>query len=107
MVVFRKPLGKFSGRCRFAGALQADKHDYGGRLRREVEADVFSAQHVNQFVADNFDDLLPWAQALKNILADRLGPHRIGELLDDLEVHIGFEQRDADFLQGAIDVLLG
>ena len=66
---------------------------------------IFAAQHVDQFVADDLDHLLARTQALEHILADGLCPHGVGELLDDFEIHIGFEQSDADFLERFIDVL--
>ena len=78
-----------------------------GGCDAKLNPDIFAAQHFDQFVADDLDDLLARTQALQHFLADRLRPHRIGELLDDLEIHVGFEQRDADFLQGFVDVLLG
>jgi hypothetical protein len=71
-----------------------------------VDPHIFAAQHVDQFVADNFNDLLAWTQTLEHILADGPGSHSIRELLDDFEIHIGFEQCDADFLQGIVNVLL-
>ena len=105
MVVFREPLGELSGGRRLAGALQADHHDDRWRLRREVQPDVLAAQDLDQLVMDDLDDLLPRAQALHHFLSERLLLHGIRELLHDLEVHVGFEQGDSDFLERLVEVL--
>ena len=45
-------------------------------------------------------------------LADDVGPERtlldgVGEALDDLEVDVGLEQREADLAHRGVDVVLG
>ena len=39
--------------------------------------------------------------------ADRLRPHRVDELADDRQRHVGFEQRHADLAQRGVDIGLG
>ena len=68
---------------------------------------IFAAQHIDQFVSDDFDHLLARTQALQYILSDGLCSHGVSELLDDFEIHVRFKQGDADFLQRFIDVLFG
>ena len=45
-------------------------------------------------------------QALQDFLPDGFDTNPFDEILDDLEVHIGFKQREPDFLQGLADILL-
>src|SRR5215470_5770357 len=107
MIVLPQPSGQLAGRSGFAGTLQSDKHNDRRWLRSKTKASVFSAQHIDKLVANDLDDLLRGAEALKHILPDGLDSDLVGELLHDLEVHIGFKQRHADFLQGLVDVLFG
>ena len=55
----------------------------------------------------NLDDLLHGTQTLQNFLTKRLLPHRIGELLNNFEVDVRFEKRDAYFLERLLNVLFG
>ena len=48
---------------------------------------------LDQFIADNLDDLLARRQRRRHLLADGLGLNVIDELLDDLEIDVGFKQR--------------
>ena len=105
MAAFLEPLRKLSRRCRLSGTLQADEHDDRRRLRSKIQPDVRAAEHVDKFIAHDFDDLLPGRQALEYFFADRLCLHGIRELLHDLEIDVGFQQRHPDFLQGFVDVL--
>jgi hypothetical protein len=107
MVVLREPLGELSGGCCFAGTLKSDHHDDGRRLRGEVQPHVLAAQDLDQLVMDDFDDLLTGTQALHNFLTEGLLLHGVRELFDDLEVDVGFQKGDPDFLQGFVEVLFG
>ena len=107
MTAFLKPLRQFSGGCCLTGALKSDQHEDGRRLRREIDPDVLAAKHFDQFVANDLYDLLSGTQALHHLLADGFGFDRVGELLDDLEVDVGFEQRHADFFQRFVQVSFG
>ena len=48
-------------------------------------------------------DLLAGTEALQHLLAERPLPHLGDEALDDLEVDIGLEQRQANLTHGARD----
>ena len=104
MAVLLQPFREFSGRRCFTGTLQTDEHDDRRRLRREIDPDVRPAEHLDQFVANDLHDLLAGTQALQHFLAQRLGLHGVGELLDDLEIDVRFQQRDPDFFQRLFDV---
>ena len=51
-------------------------------------------------------DLLPRRQALENVLPVRTLSHLVDEVLDDLEVDVGLEQRQPDLAHRARDRLL-
>src|ERR671933_882649 len=92
---------------RLAGALQAGHEDHGRRARREGDAHRGAANERGELLVDDLDDLLARVE-----LADHLGAHRAllhgrRELLDDLEVDVGLEQREADLAHGLVDVVLG
>ena len=86
--------------------MKTDQHDDARRLRCEIDANVCPAEDFDQFITDDFYDLLAGAQTLKNFRADGFRPHRIRELLNDFEINVRFEQGHPDFLQGLLDVLL-
>ena len=65
------------------------------------------AQRRQQLLVDDLDDLLRRRQALHHLGADGALADARDELLDDLEVDVGFEQRQAHLAQRGIDVLLG
>ncbi len=68
---------------------------------------VGRAEQVDQFIVDDFDDLLAGMDALDDFLAEGLGLDAVDEIAGDLEIDVGFEQRHADFAQGIGDVGLG
>ena len=55
---------------------------------------------------DDLHDLLARLEPLEDVLPERALPHRADELLDDLEVDVGLEEREADLARGARDGLL-
>ena len=76
-------------------------------LRVELERGVLRAEQVHEFVMDDFDDLLAGLDALDDFRADGLGFDALDEIAGDLEIHVGLQQRHADFAQGIADVGLG
>ena len=58
-----------------------------------------AAQHLDHFVADDLDDLLGGRKRGEHFLAHGLFLDGFDELLDDAEMHVGFEQRHADLAQ--------
>ena len=75
--------------------------------RSRFNAGILRAQQVHQFIVDDFDDLLAGLDALDDFRADGLGFDALDEIAGDLEIHVGFQQRHADFTQGFGDVGLG
>ena len=78
-----------------------------GRSRRRRQPALRVAEQRQHLVADDLDDLLRRRQALEHVLVHRPIAHAIDERLDDLEVDVGFEQRQPDLAQRRLDGLLG
>ena len=76
-------------------------------LAAEIQPGVGRAEQVHEFVVDDFDDLLAGLDALDDFRADGLGFDALDEIAGDLEIHVGFQQRHADFAERVGDVGLG
>ena len=76
-----------------------------GRLRRRLQPALGVAEQRQHLVADDLDDLLRRRQAPQHVLPHRPVAHAVDERLDDLEVDVGFEQRQPDLAQRGLDVL--
>ena len=111
LALLAEVLRELGGVGRLAGALQADEHDDGRRRPGELDlrtlAAILAAEHLHQLVVDDADDLLRGGEAAQHILADGALLHAGDELLDELEVDIGFEQRLAHLAHGVGDVFFG
>jgi len=55
---------------------------------------------------DDLDEVLVGGERGEHLRPQRLLPDRRDELLDDLVVDVGFQQCEADLVQGALDVPL-
>jgi hypothetical protein len=102
----RQPLGDLGGGGGLAGALQADHHDHGGRADVELQVRDFGAEHVDQRVVDDLDDLLPWRDRAQHFLADRALGRLVDELAYNRQRHIRFEQRDPNLAHRRADIRL-
>ena len=91
---------------RLARAVQADQED-ATRIAAEIQPRVGRAEQLDEFVMDDFDDLLAGLDALDDFDADGFGFDALDEIARDLEVHVGFEQGHAHFAQRVGDVALG
>ena len=96
---------ELGGRRRLAGALEAGEQDHGRRLA-EREPRVAGAHQRRQLLVDDLDDLLPGVEALEHVLAGRALAHLRDEVLHDLEVDVGLEQREPDLAHRLRDRLL-
>ena len=101
VAVLRKPARQFAGGGGLARALQADDHEDAGRLVGEAQLGFVAAEDLDQLFVDDLDDLLRGRKRREHFLAHRLFLDVFDELFDDPEVDVGFEQRHADFAQGA------
>ena len=77
-----------------------------GGLLGERELRVAAAHEGRQLLVDDPHDLLAGREALRHLGAERAGPHLRHEVLDDLEVDVGLEQREADLAHRARDGVL-
>jgi hypothetical protein len=102
-----EPRGQLAGGGGFAGALQAGHQNHRGRLRGEFEARRVLAQDGDQLVADDLDDLLGGRERRQHLGAHGLDADLLDQVVDHVEVNVGFEQRHADFAQRFGDVLFG
>ena len=75
----------------------------GGSLAKR-SLDCVAAEDLDQLVADDLDDLLGGRKRGEHFLAHGLFLDVFDELLDNLEIDVGLEQRHADFAQGGFHV---
>ena len=94
-------------RGRLARALEAGEQDHRRRPARERELRAPLPHQLGQLLVDDLHDLLAGRQALQHLGAERACLHAHEELLDDLEVDVGLEQREADLAQRLVEILLG
>ena len=96
MPALLQPVRQLARGGRFAGTLQAGHQHDRRRLRGELQLGRVLAEHLDQFVAHDLDDLLARRECRQHFLADRLRLDLVDELLDDLEVDVGLEQRQTN-----------
>jgi len=60
---------------------------------------MVAAHQVAQGISDDFDDMLPGRQTFEDIPPHGLSPNAIDEVFDNVEIDIGFEQRQTDLFQ--------
>ena len=65
------------------------------------------AEHRDQLIVDDLDDLLPRVQPRQQVRARGALADAGDELLDDTEVDVGLEQREPDLAQRDVEVGLG
>ena len=106
-VLFGEPLGELGGAGRLARALEADHHHHCRRRNGEVQPFFLAAEHLDQRVMDDLDDLLPGRDRAQHLLADRLFGRLVDESPHDGEGDIGFEQGDPHFAHRSAHVRLG
>ncbi len=58
-------------------------------------------------LATNSNQVLLGSERAQDFLTERLLLDVIDEVADDLDIDVGFEQREPDFAQGLFDIALG
>ena len=86
------------------GTLQTDHQQRRRRIIGEAQPGVMAAKDLDHLLVDDLDHLLARREGGEHVLAHRLFPDVANELFDDLEVHVGLEQRQADFPQRVLHV---
>jgi len=104
--LFEEEAAQFGAGSGFAGAVEAE-HENATWIAAELDAGIGGAEKFDEFVVDDFDDLLAGLDAEKNILADGLVFDAVDEIASDLEIDIGFKEGQPDFAEGIADVFLG
>ena len=102
-----KPARQLAGGGGLAGTLQAHQEDDAGRLVGEAQLGLVAAQGLDQFLADDLDDLLGGRQRGQHLLPEGLLLNVLDELLDHPEVNVGLQQGHPDLAQGALHVVDG
>ena len=101
----QRQLGRGRGLAR---ALQAGHQDHG--RRRGVQVDrrrLVAAQHLDQTVIDDLDDLIGRLDRADDLFARGLLGGEGDEVLDDGQGDVGLEQGHAHFAHRRIDIRLG
>jgi hypothetical protein len=97
---------ELGGRRGLARPLEADENDDRGAAR-EMEDPVARAEERGELLVDDRDDLLTGGEALEDLGAEGALADAGDEVLDDLEVDVRLEEREADLAHRGIDVRLG
>ena len=84
--------------------MQTDHQNTTG-ITAQLQARIFRTEQVHQFVVDDFDDLLSWLDALNDFLPDGLYPDAFDKVAGHLEIHIGFQKRQAHFAKRLTDIV--
>ena len=100
-------VGKLYGSRGLTGALQTHEHDDIRNAVTKNELALGGAEHLGELVEHDLDDVLRRRQRLHD-----LGGHAAllglgNELLDDLKVNVGLEQRHANVAHGRSNIGLG
>ncbi len=81
---------------RFARTLEAAEHHHRGRPGGGRKLCVRSSQERGQLFMDDFDDMLRRAETLHQLQPHGPLPDPRHEVLDHLEVHVGFQEGQTD-----------
>ena len=81
--------------------------DHRGAARGEDQVAAGAAHQRGELVVDRLDHRLARVERLRDLLAGEALLERGGEVLDDLEVDVGLEQREPHLAEGLVHVVLG
>ena len=95
---------KLCRRSCFAGAVQSD--DQNSARFAELKRRRIAAEQDRQFIVKNLNDLLTGRDAAQHGFAQRFFFDACDEVLRDLKIDVGFEQRQPHLAQRGVDVLL-
>ncbi len=105
LALLGQPLRKLARGGRLARALEAQQEDDARPLVARLQPAFGIPEERDHLVADDLDDLLRRRQAAQHVLSERAIAHAVDERLDDLEVDVGFEQRETDLAERSFNVL--
>ena len=104
IVLLRDPFRDFCGGGCFTRALQTD-HQIRARRGREPKLLRIAAEHLNQCVIDDFDELLTRIDAFDEVLANRFVFDLFDEIFDNGQSDVGLEQRNTDLTAHNHDIV--
>ena len=104
MAIARKPASQLAGGRGLARALEPDDQEDARRLIGISQLGFVAAQDLDQFLMNDLDDLLGGRKRGHHFLAHGLRLDVLDELLDHPEIDVGFQQRHANFTQGALHI---
>jgi hypothetical protein len=107
LVLLAQVPGELAGGGGLARALEAGHQDHRRLLAREDEVAPRSAHQLRELVVDELHHLLAGVERVEDVGPERALLDGCRELLDDLEVDVGLEQREPDLAHGLVDVVLG
>ena len=99
--------GQLTGVGGFTRTLQTAHHNNCGGLGRNLQLGNRAAHQGGQFLVYDFNDLLSGNQAFQHLGANGTVSDRFDELLDHLEVYVGFQQCELDLAHTCLNVCLG
>ena len=105
LVLFTQEFTQLTDAGRFTRTLQARHQHHGRRLSRQVKHLVLFAHRRNQFITNDFDELLTRGQALVNFMTNRLLFYAVDKITNNRQRDVCFQQRHAHFAQRFLDVL--
>ena len=94
-----------TGKGGFTRTLQARHQHHGRWLSGQVKHLVLFAHRRNQFVTNDFDELLTRGQALVNFMTNRLLFNAVDKITNNRQRDVCFQQRHAHFAQRFLDVV--
>ena len=107
MALLLEPQSELRGQRRLAGTLQAGEHDHRWWPLGETQHPGFAAQNRDQFVIDDLDHLLSGIEGSGELSAAGTLFNGGNEVLDDGQIHIGFEEGNPDLTSRRVDICLG
>ncbi len=102
-----EPSRELRNRGRLARALQADDHDFDRRLDLQIEFTRRPAHRVLQLGRDETQQVLLRRERAEHFLPERLASDMLDKIANNLDIDVGFEQREPDFAERIFDIALG
>ena len=100
-------LGQLAAGGRLARALKATQHQDSGSDLLEPDRRIHGTHQIDQLVVHDLDDLLLGTNALDQLRAGRLAVDPGHQILDNVEMNVGLEQRATNLAQTFLHIRFG
>ena len=107
VVVFREPVTELCRRGGFSGTLEPNHQKDGRRLLVKLQLCLVAPQQLHQLVAHNFHYLLGGGQGIHDFLSQRALLYSSHEILRDLVMDVGIQQRIANLPSSLLEMAFG